>query len=69
MKNLNISILLGVFVFGGVFVSDAYAYIDPGSGSLIIQVIIGALVGAGITIKVYWYKFKEKILGISKKEK
>jgi hypothetical protein len=29
--------------------------------------IVGVLVGAGITIKVYWYKLKEKIFGINKK--
>ena len=48
---------------------DAFAYVDPGTGSMIIQVIIGALVAIGVGFKVYWYKFKEKILGISKKEK
>lgn len=40
--------------------SNAYAYLDPGSGSLIIQMIIGAAAGAGIAIKVYWVKIKEK---------
>jgi hypothetical protein len=47
----------------GLFVSDAYAYLDPGSGSVIIQVIIGALVGVGITLKVFWMKLKYKLLG------
>ena len=51
----------------GLLFSDAYAYIDPGSGSMIIQMIIGALVGVGITIKIYWYRLKEKF--ISKKSK
>jgi len=36
----------------GLFVSDAYAYLDPGSGSIIIQAMIGALVGVGITVKI-----------------
>lgn len=49
------SILL---IFTGTTISDAYAYIDPGSGSIIIQGIIGALVGVGITIRVYWAKIK-----------
>ena len=43
---------------------NAYAYIDPGSGSMIIQMLIGALVGVGITVKIYWnslkFKFDEK---------
>jgi len=42
-----------------LFISDSYAYIDPGTGSLVIQMIIGGLVGVGITCKVYWYKIKE----------
>lgn len=33
-------------------------YIDPGSGSIITQAIIGALVGVGITLKVYWTRLK-----------
>jgi len=52
----------------GFFVSDAYAYIDPGSGSMFIQVIIGILVGVGITIKIYWYKLKEKLYFKKSKE-
>ncbi len=34
------------------------AYLDPGSGSLIIQVIIAAIAGAGFAIKLYWRKIK-----------
>tara|TARA_Y100000590_G_scaffold290537_1_gene327045 strand:+ start:5005 stop:5169 length:165 start_codon:yes stop_codon:yes gene_type:complete len=49
-----------MFISSVLFVSDAYAYIDPGSGSLILQMILGALVGVGIAIKIYWFKLKEK---------
>lgn len=47
-----------ILTFSGSVISDAYAYIDPGSGSVIIQGLIGALVGVGITIKVYWARIK-----------
>jgi len=30
---------------------------------MFIQVIIGALVGVGITIKVFWYRIKSKLTG------
>ena len=33
-------------------------YLDPGSGSFIIQLLIGGLVGAGFLIKAYWRKIK-----------
>ena len=63
-----LALIFGISLLHIFTISDAYAYIDPGSGSLIIQIIIGALVGAGITIKIYWYKLKEKIFHINKKD-
>lgn len=35
-----------------------FAYIDPGTGSLIIQLIMGAVLAAGIFIKTSWKKLK-----------
>ena len=54
-------------VLGGFSFHDAYAYIDPASGTIIIQVLIGALVGVGITLKVYWEKIKYKFSGLRTK--
>ena len=36
----------------------ASAYIDPGSGSAIMSLIIGFFVALGLTVKTYWYKLK-----------
>tara|TARA_Y100001936_G_C16062513_1_gene665027 strand:- start:926 stop:1102 length:177 start_codon:yes stop_codon:yes gene_type:complete len=36
------------------------AYIDPGSASAFMAMIIGAIAGAGMTLKLYWFKIKEK---------
>jgi len=33
-------------------------YIDPGSGSVILQVVLAALLGVGVTIKLFWGKIK-----------
>ena len=33
-----------------------FAYLDPGSGSLIIQMIIGSVVAGLFAIKAYWKK-------------
>jgi hypothetical protein len=44
--------------FGLALVNEAQAYIDPGSGSVILQSIIGALVGALALIKMYWGKIR-----------
>ena len=40
---------------------NASAYIDPGTGSIIVQMIIGGLVGVGIAIKVFWYRIKSAL--------
>lgn len=32
----------------------AHAYIDPGTGSYVFQVVVGALLGAAVAIKVFW---------------
>ena len=49
----------------------SYAYLDPGTGSIILQAIIG-LIAAGVTaISVYWIKFKtilSKIFGRKSKQ-
>lgn len=39
--------------------SDLFAYIDPGSGSYFIQIVIAALVGGAVTIKVFWRRIKD----------
>lgn len=37
---------------------EACAYIDPGTGSFMMQIVVGLVIGAGITIKLYWRKVK-----------
>lgn len=37
-----------------------HAYLDPGSGSFILQVLLAALLGGMFLIKTYW----QKIIGI-----
>ncbi len=41
----------------------AFAYIDPGTGSFVIQGIIAGVVGAGIAIKMFWHRIKGALGG------
>lgn len=36
----------------------AQAYLDPGTGSLILSAIIGLLATIGLAVKTWWYKIK-----------
>ena len=44
------------------------AYIDPGTGSIIIQALVATAVGAAIAIKLYWHRLL-KFFGLRKGEK
>ena len=37
-----------------LWIPVANAYIDPGTGSFIFQAAIGALLAAGVAIKLFW---------------
>ena len=37
---------------------QAAAYIDPGSGSFFVQMLLAGLLGAGMAIKAYWGRIK-----------
>jgi hypothetical protein len=41
----------------------AYAYIDPGTGSFLVQGIIAAVIGVGVAGKLYWAKIKSIFTG------
>jgi hypothetical protein len=40
------------------FPQYVYAYIDPGTGSYVFQIIIAAIVAVSFTVKIYWLKIK-----------
>lgn len=48
-------LLLAIIVFA-LTSPSAFAYLDPGTGSLIIQGTLAAIAAIGVTLKFYWYK-------------
>ena len=40
------------------FAQSASAYLDPGTGSMILQGIIAGIAVAGFTLKSYWYRIR-----------
>lgn len=51
LKNL---LLLVVFIL--CLTTNASAYLDPGSGSYILQMLVAGLLGGVYAIKLYWAK-------------
>lgn len=51
--------IVGIVVFISLLVPyPVLAYLDPGTGSYIVQLLIGAVVGLGFLVKVNWNRFK-----------
>jgi hypothetical protein len=51
-------IFLLVVAWCTIFPSDAFAYLDPGTGSLIVQSVIAALAAAGFGLRLYWGRIR-----------
>ena len=49
--------IINIFIL--LISNNAHAYIDPGSGSIIIQAILGAIAAVGTTVSIYWTKIKK----------
>jgi len=47
-------LLAAVFLL--VLPASAFAYVDPGTGSMIVQVVIAALVGGAAFVGAFWRK-------------
>ena len=54
LKNLYSSMLS--FILLASIATPAYAYLDPGTGSLILQGLIAGLAMISFTFKMWWYK-------------
>ena len=62
-------IIVYIFLFTIMFFDSAYAYLDPGSGGVIIQMIIAFIAAIGATLSFYWSKFKVFLNKLFKKKK
>lgn len=60
LKIAVIAVLAGIF-----FPAHAYAYIDPGTGSLVLQ----ALIAGGITALVFLRNVRDRIFSFFRRDK
>jgi hypothetical protein len=65
MKRIASAAVVGALM--GLYPTDAHAYLDPGTGSMILQGILGGLLVIGGGIGVFWRRIKSFFNGSSKK--
>lgn len=41
----------------------AHAYVDPGTGSYLLQILIAGILGAAFALKLYWTRIKNFLSG------
>ena len=66
MKNFFIYLSCNIIAIF-LIVTNAYAYLDPGTGSFILQAIIGFLAALSASFLYYWAKVKNFFLKLFKK--
>lgn len=50
-------------VLAGVLVAEipVEAYLDPGSGSMLLQVLLGGFAAVGVIAKLYWHRLTSRL--------
>ena len=65
MDKTGIAILCVAFVLTA---SPAYAYIDPGTGGLLIQLLTGGVAGLLVLGRLYWHRLRA-VFGLAPRDK
>lgn len=49
-----------ILLFAALLVcaGPAFAYLDPGTGSMLLQLILGGFAAVGVVLKLYWHRLR-----------
>lgn len=61
-SNFVISCVLFLLIWG-LFPPSAHAYIDPGTGSYILQIVIAGIAAGILAVKMFWGRIKSLFSG------
>lgn len=56
-----LGLLFTAILLIAVHVNEAHAYLDPGTGSILLQGVLALIAGTAVTLKLYWSKLKDFI--------
>jgi hypothetical protein len=58
MRLINVALFLSMFFLVSHASGPVHAYLDPGTGSVALQFILGGMVALLATVRVYWDRLK-----------
>lgn len=59
-------LILALFILS---TKEAHAYLDPGTGSYILQILIAGILGGLVAIRAFWSNIRTFVKGLFKKDK
>jgi hypothetical protein len=59
MRWITAALMVAMFLFVSERHGTLHAYLDPGTGSMALQLLIGGAVAALATIRAYWARIKK----------
>ena len=66
-RGIDLARFTGPGAFGRAYqvmiATDAHAYLDPGTGSYVFQMVIAVVLSGAFTIKHFWHRLKARIVG------
>ncbi len=65
MKRHQLAIIAFAWLACCVFASPAHAYLDAGTGSMILQIVIATAAASLFILKTQWRRLKAKLFGSS----
>ena len=70
MKRIGgfLGIAASVIIVVLVFPRSAHAYVDPGTGSYVLQIVIAGIAAASFSLKLFWGRIKAYFSGPPPKE-
>ncbi|HEU4938837.1 MAG TPA: hypothetical protein VFT39_20450 [Vicinamibacterales bacterium] len=58
MRVINVALFVAMFLFVSHLSGGLQAYLDPGTGSMAIQLLMGGIVALLATLRLYWDRMK-----------
>jgi membrane associated rhomboid family serine protease len=62
MQLITVALFVAVFLLVSNLSGPLSAYLDPGTGSMVIQLVLGGIVGALALVRLYWRRVKGFVL-------
>jgi hypothetical protein len=62
MRMITAALFVAMFLLVSHLQGSVHAYLDPGTGSIALQLLIAGVVGALATIRLYWDRLRSFVL-------